>query len=403
MQREGNRYFFSNQPNLNRVRLVKMENIQAPELREEEKTLLRAVIKGGKLKTFLWEENPATIPDASDLKLVILETEDRELMREMVDKKGQGPRVNKNTLFFLCPMESERSNFAKALKGKMADERIQADKNLALTEDQKKQIKKDLKRAESTISESLRRCYRMVFIPTRDGFKEEDLGIPTYGEEKSLVQEVYEKLRSDGEILEKIAPLVLKEKYLMDRDYVLTEQLYQAALRTPGESRPVDPSVFENGIGEGVRMGLFGLGELEGDVPVCRAFKEHAVVALAGKEILISEAVCREQRKKEDHPQEPITINVVNPPGAAPEKKPAVGDKGGGVVYEENALDKIELKFSVPKGKVSNIMGVMNLLQSKFSTLEINLTARDGKMSQQDYEEKIEETFTQLGIKLDRN
>jgi len=401
MQREGNRYFFSNQPNLNRVRLVKMENIQAPELREEEKTLLRAVIKGGKLKTFLWEENPTTIPDASDLKLVILEREDRDLMREMVDKKGQGPRVNKNTLFFLCPLESERSNFAKALKSKMADERIQGDKNLALTEDQKKQIKKDLKRAESTISESLRRCYRMVFIPTRDGFKEEDLGIPTYGEEKSLVQEVYEKLRSDGEILEKIAPLVLKEKYLMDRDYVLTEQLYQAALRTPGESRPVDTSVFENGIGDGVRMGLFGLGELQDDTPVCRAFKEHTVVALAGKEILISEAVCREQRKKEDHPQEPITINVVNPPETTPEKKPAVGDKGGGVVYEENALDKIELKFSVPKGKVSNIMGVMNLLQSKFSTLEISLTARDGKMSQQDYEEKIEETFTQLGIKLD--
>lgn len=47
-----------------------------------------------------------------------------------------------------------------------------------------------------------------------------------------------------------------------------------------------------------------------------------------------------------------------------PEKKPAVSDKGGGVVYEENALDKIELKFSVPKGKVFNIMGVMNLLQT---------------------------------------
>jgi hypothetical protein len=296
-------------------------------------------------------------------------------------------------------VESERSAFTKALKSKMADERIQGDKNLPLTEDQKKQIKKDLKRAESTIQESLRRFYRMVFIPTRDGFKEEDLGIPTYGEEKGLVQEVYEKLRSDGEILEKIAPLVIKEKYLMDRDYVLTEQLYQSALRTPGQSRPVTSSVFENGIGEGVRMGLFGLGELEGDAPVCRAFKEHAVVALAGKEILITEAICREQRKKEDK-QEPISIDVKKVPETTPEQKSVVGDKGGGVTYEENALDSVTLKFSVPKGKVSNIMGVMNLLQSKFSTLEINLTARDGKMSQQDYEEKIEETFTQLGIKL---
>jgi hypothetical protein len=46
-------------------------------------------------------------------------------------------------------------------------------------------------------------------------------------------------------------------------------------------------------------------------------------------------------------------------------------------------------------------MGVMNLLQSKFDTMEIMLTARDGAISEQDYEEKIEEAFTQLGIKAE--
>jgi hypothetical protein len=46
-------------------------------------------------------------------------------------------------------------------------------------------------------------------------------------------------------------------------------------------------------------------------------------------------------------------------------------------------------------------MGVMNLLQSKFETLEVSLTAKEGSISQQDYEEKIEEAFSQLGIKLD--
>jgi len=400
MQKEGNRYFFSNQPNLNRIRLVKMENIQGPELTEEEGNLLKEGIKGAKLKVFLWQENSHDIPDSEDLKLVILKKEDRELMKEMVETKGQTPRVNKNTLFFLYPIESERPGFIKTLKGKMADERIQSDKHLALTEEQKKQIRKDLKNAESNLKEAIRRFYRMVAIPGKEGFKFDDLGIPTYGEEKSLAQEVYEKLRSDGEVLEKIAPLVLKEKYLSDREYVSTEQLYQSALRTPGESRPISQSVFEDGIVEGVRMGLFGLGELEKESPVCRSFKEHTSVALSGKEVIISESVCREQMKEEES-SKPGLGGFKKDADVETRTRGAVSEGGGQSAYQENMRDKVELRFRVPKGKVSNIMGLMNLLQSKFDTLEIGITARDGTISQQDYEEKIEETFTQLGIKVE--
>ncbi|MDI6791675.1 MAG: hypothetical protein QME81_02235 [bacterium] len=54
----------------------------------------------------------------------------------------------------------------------------------------------------------------------------------------------------------------------------------------------------------------------------------------------------------------------------------------------------------MPKGKVASIMGVINLLQSKFETLKIELIARDGTISEQDYEDKIEEAFRQLGIEL---
>jgi len=46
-------------------------------------------------------------------------------------------------------------------------------------------------------------------------------------------------------------------------------------------------------------------------------------------------------------------------------------------------------------------MGVMNLLQSKFESLEIELTASGGEITEQDYEDKIKETFRQLGIETD--
>lgn len=62
--------------------------------------------------------------------------------------------------------------------------------------------------------------------------------------------------------------------------------------------------------------------------------------------------------------------------------------------------DKIQIKFKIPKGKVASIMGVMNLLQSKFENLEIELIATDGSISEQDYDDKVIEAFRQLGIKL---
>ena len=39
----------------------------------------------------------------------------------------------------------------------------------------------------------------------------------------------------------------------------------------------------------------------------------------------------------------------------------------------------------------------MNLLQSNFDSLQIELLATEGQMSDQDYEDKIKEAFVQLG------
>ncbi len=56
------------------------------------------------------------------------------------------------------------------------------------------------------------------------------------------------------------------------------------------------------------------------------------------------------------------------------------------------------MQFTVPQGQLSSLMGMMNLLQRDFSTLQIELTATDGEMSEQDYEDQIKEALDQLGI-----
>jgi len=385
LQSLGDKYFFSNQPNLNRIRLNKMDNIKDQEVIDVERDLLKEGLKGSKLKVFIWEESPSNITDTEEHKLLVLKKKSDKVIEDIQKNKGLTPRVYRNTLFFLYSLESERAVFSNTVKMKLACEYIDEDKTLNLSEDQKKENKKELKKSEERLTESIRRIYRIIAVPGRDGVKEIDLGIPTYGEVKSLHGEIYEKLRSDGEILENIAPLVIKEKYLVNKDYVLTEQLYQSLFRTPGETRPANRAVLEESIIKGVQMGLFGLGELQDEKPFCRFYKESSSPAFAGQEIIITEALCKKQVQPTPAGPEPPPPE---PPPPGP--KPPVGEK-----------KEIYLRFIVPKGKVSNIMGVMNLLQSKFNTLELHLSAKDGSITQQDYEDKIEEAFRQLGIKID--
>jgi hypothetical protein len=401
LQTPEDKYFFSNQPNLNRILLTKIENIKAEKVISLEKELLKGNIIGHYLKVFPWEENSSNINDSEDLKLVILNREDKNLIENIFKTKGQSPRVNRNTLIFLYPIESERSVFINNLKRKIAYDYIQQDNELKLSTEQKKEIEKEIKTINSDLKEFVRKFYRMIELPDKSGLKEIDLGIPTYGENKPIDQEIFEKLKADGEILEKIAPIVINEKYLSDKDYILTEQLYQSSFKTPGEPRITNRAVFEQSLIEGIEKGLFGLGELKKEGLVCLYYKETpSTIAFIGDEIIIKDDVCRKQKEAQ---------KVEGKEGAI-EKEPQISDAGvtftgdtGISIVKENVLNKIHIKFQIPKGKVANVMGILNYLQSRYENIKIEVSAIEGSISNQEYEDKIEEALRQSGIELDED
>lgn len=405
LQTHGEKYFFSNQANLNRILLSTMENVKDADLIDLERELLRSSLKGSRFKTYFWEDRSLNIADSEDIKLVILQKADHAVINDMLKSKGQTPRVYRNTVFFLYPLESERSAFLTTLKRKIAFETIAKDQHLRLTEEQKKEVKEELKKLHTPLKEAVRRLYRLIAIPAKDGYTEKDLGIAAYGLNQSLDEEVYEQLRLEGDILEKIAPIVLKEKYLVGKEYVFTAQIFQAALKTPGEARPANRAVLESGLREGVHKGVFGVGELEAEQPRCVYFKEPASISFAEKEILIRHNLCERQKKEEE--QTSTQPGEEHYGGNGAEKPPVINEGGQKAVHPPTpgpaakTRTQLRLTFEIPKGKVAGIMGVMNLLQSKFATLEISLKARNGTISQQDIEDKIEETFRQLNISFD--
>jgi hypothetical protein len=411
VRQQSGKYFFTNEPNLNRILLTRMENIEPGEIAAEEEALLKTRVGGRWFKVFIWPTSDADIPDTPELKLLFLQERDDTLMATILKQKGTIPRVHCNTPFFLVALENERLALEMLIRKSLAYETLAGDATLSLTADQQKEIKDGLKKARGDLAEAVRRTYRQLFIPARDGLKELDLGIPTYGEDKPLDEEVYDKLRLDGEILERIVPLVIKERYLRDQEYVLTEQLAQAGLRTPGETRVVSQTAWEVGIAEGVRQGLFGLGTLEDNQPICRYFgkKEEPFVGLAGSEVIIQAGICHAQRAAQQAtgtgqtPYRPPEVpgTPVQEPGLT-----GVGQPPGGVGPEAGrrvpTLPRrhLRLRFTVPKGKVSGLMGVMNLLQHKFDQLDVVLAAEHGEISEQEYEDKIQEAFRQLGIEV---
>jgi hypothetical protein len=395
---KDDKYYFDNQPNLTKILFNKMENVKDDELKELELKLLRGSISGSKFKTYIWEEASSNIPDTEDLKLIIHQRENKNTILEIIKNKGLSPRVYRNTLFFLYPLESERYGFLTTLRRKIAYEKIEEDKTLNLSEDQKRDIKKEIKKLEGNLKEYIRRLYRVIAIPNKEGIKEpEDLGTPIHGDTVELDYAIYEHLRGK-EILESMPPIVIKTKYLTNKDYVPTENLYLAALKTPGEVRPISKLVIEHGIQEGCKQGIFGIGELIDDKPVCRYFKQYPSLSFSGNEILITDKICLEQEKEKAETAGATQFQFPEDES----KKVESGVKNGASATPLTAeyLESISLNLNIPKGKIANLMGILNYLQSKFNVLELEIKVRDGKITEQEFEDKIKEALAMSGIRI---
>ena len=176
-------------------------------------------------------------------------------------------------------------------------------------------------------------------------------------------------------------------------------QIFDSMLKTPGERRAVGPEVLEAGILQGVKQGLFGLGDLkDNNTPVCRYFKEDATVSATDVEILIREDICVFQRKS----QLPMLgVPEVGPFLQGTGRVQLSSEQPEGSTGVMEGKNELSLRFRVPRGKVSQIMGMMNFLQSKFQSLDVELTAREGSLSEEEYASKIKEALRQLGVHLE--
>jgi len=402
------RYYFTTTPNLNRALTIRMENVAAEDLQAAEYELLRQVAGGKRMPTYIWPADTGDIPDNEMPKLIVLPQADSERMMAFRDQKGRTPRVNRNTLFFLTPLPSERANFDNLLRRHLAYQALLEQETLALTAEQRKRLKQDAQRIAQDLREQILNLYRLLYLPARDGLDALDLGTPTFGADQTLDERVYETLRSEKRLLERLAPVVLKERFLGQRPFIRTAQLVQSGPRTPGEVLVVGRQVWEEAIAEGVKQGLFGLGVLDEDGhPRCLYFQQEPTVSLEGSEVILRADLCQQEVEK----QRPTDYGVASAVGAIEEPRddyapatPLVWDAEGlpqEATFQGPTREQLTLRFTLPFGQASNLLGLLNLLQNLFNTMEFTIHLRDGKISEADIENKIRETFRQIGTEVE--
>lgn len=384
---QDDRYLFTSEPNLNRLKMDRMENIKEDELRDNEIKLLESNVGKQKLRVKIWPKNPSDVEDSHQLKLVLIAENDKETCNKILESKGESPRVYRNTIFFLCPSEGERGQFVDSLKSKIALEKIDKDHSLKLKEEQKKDILEDLKKEKSKLNQLIRKYYRLLYIPTKEGLSELDLGIPTVGETKGIDEEVYERLLSEQEIHDSIGPMVIKSEYLKDQDFAKTSQMYESMLSTRGNRRPVRREVIEDCIKRGVRDGIFGLGELVDGRPSCKYFKEDPSISYTDNEVIIKDSICISQIQT---PTTPTQIEggqtILTTPETPKDTTRLMSD----------LLEQLEFGFNVPEGKMYDVMGILRLVNANFKSINLKIDAKDGSISKNDIE-KIREALKQMG------
>jgi hypothetical protein len=393
--------YFTNQPNLNRVIVLREESLDERKIYEEELNLIEKSNKGGKFKVYIHPKYPKDIPDTEELKLVIMDTP--KPRKEFLTEHGDSPRVYRNVLIFLCPEEIQKSHFYDFLRKKLALASIKADKTLKLTEAQKNKLNEMLKNLENKEYEELRRYYRKIFLPAKDDFKLLDMGMPSYGEKKLLDREVYDFLKGKEEILESLHSAVILERYLAKKDYIKILDIYESLVKTPGELRLASREGFIRSIVDGVRGGIFGFGHLGADLePEPECINCTPEIKLAEDEIIIKpDLFKREEQKKEETEKkeaekiEKIEKEIVRETKETKETKVEEGPAG-------KKYRSLYLRLQIPLGKFSDVGKLSQYLSQKFNNIQIELSikASEGEITEQEYEDRVIEALNQAKFRL---
>ncbi|MDP2815302.1 MAG: DUF499 domain-containing protein [Rectinemataceae bacterium] len=183
LYRDGKRYWYDIRPNLRRTVENKAAMIDQIDIENDLIERLQEIRDRKAFARVHVTSDPASVPDEQEARLVILGPQevykaDRMMSfdspalikaKAILDSKGSGPRIYKNTLLFLAPDSNATANCLQEIRMHMAWQKvIDEEDTLGLSTSQKRQAIESEKKAESTVKLKMVEAYCWLLVPGQD-------------------------------------------------------------------------------------------------------------------------------------------------------------------------------------------------------------------------------------------
>lgn len=421
------RYYFSSVPNLNRMVLDRKGAVSRDAIRGE---LERRVKKelGTRFRCFLWPESSAAVPDNTELKLAVMDPDagiTPEALTEWIQRRGDGFRTYKNTLFFAQPDDTGYGRIREDVRTYLAlrdiEEEIERGERPGL-EEKKGEVRRRVRDIEERIPQRVRELYRVVMVPSNgDTLERVDLGQPTVGTENLDTWYIRELTEPPHQKILTSAPsaTMLNAKFLGQASAVALSTVREQFRKDPGLPVPQDELLLQEGIATAVTNGDLGIGRGSGEEirPETVRFDEaiaSSTVELNEDIFLLSPDRARELKAEVAAVGAESGDGSGLSEGSEAEAGGSSSGTGGGQTTidlddKEGTDEKVKslrMRVSgVPVGKLADLnRGVLMPLMREAGafefTIELDLQVKDG-ISKRVIEQQVMETLRQIGAKVE--
>ena len=267
-------YKFTAQPNLNKIMVDKEESISREEVTDIIHQKLREMIGDKFTKKYIYPQENRDIADVPVLSLIVLDSEKskgkdswektKRFITEVINTSGSKHRVYRNVLVFLIADETYKEQLVKLVKRYMSLKLIESDRDLSknLSDEHKQELQIKIKRAEQDIPQAIAGAYRHIILAgEKKDLKEFDMGQVYLTSSNKLSNQVWNMLRDQEQLLEKIDPNL----FLSSRWSIWTENKKLLNLKSLQEyfaqytHLPIVSSeeVLKQAVVDGVSKGIF--------------------------------------------------------------------------------------------------------------------------------------------------
>ena len=374
MDKIDEKFKFSSKPNANKIK--NDMDVSEEELFEAQRTAIKDNCDDA-LKTYVWPSSSLEVPDDEEIKLVILNVDDKDVAQKFMWMRGENKRSNINSVLVLYP-SSTWAGLRNILYETIAIRKVLA-KYKDLPPGDIKTFKETLAKNHSDIPCNLLNTYSKMYLPGKDGPQQMSLSVVTVSSGR-LDETVYNTLKGK-EIHEELDPLILKRAYLSSKKFAHTENIFGSMMRDPGSRRPINEDVIERAIIKGVESGEFGLGTVTDTEMRCDYYKETPSVSFATGEVLIKDPVKISEPKNSHDDENGSNGNSEWPP------KPSEIPK--------STVNSIRTELTVRLGRVTEFSDLINDLLDNDFKIKITLDCIDGNIEDSKYQ-KIKDQINDI-------